>query len=129
MAISREVLTVVIDLTIAAAVMYQRLHLLRNVTLSEMGVDSETLEISEAYLAIINALSCVTAKNAWIFVTKVDDVESPAVKRIKMDDRGAIYYGKANFRSTDENCIIIEGSEEGIRCGTRTATNHFGEGC
>ena len=80
-----------IDLTIAAAVMYQRLQLLRNVTSSEMGVDLETLEISEAYLAIINALSCVAAKNAWIFVTKVDDVESPAVKRIKMDDRGGRY--------------------------------------
>ena len=53
-----------IDLTIAAAVMYQRLQLLRNVTSSEMGVDLETLEISEAYLAIINALSCVAAKNA-----------------------------------------------------------------
>jgi len=75
-------------LTIAASVMYQRLQLLRNASTSEMDVDLETLEISEAYLAIINALSCVAKKNAWIFVSKVDEVESPAVKRIKMDDHG-----------------------------------------
>ena len=73
---------------IAASVMYQRLQLLRNASSSEMDVDLETLEISEAYLAIINALSCVAKKNAWIFVYKVNEVESPAAKRIKMDDHG-----------------------------------------
>lgn len=75
-------------LIIAASVMYQRLQLLRNASTSEMDVDLETLEISEAYLAIINALSCVTEKNAWIFVSKVDDVESPATKRIRRDEKG-----------------------------------------
>jgi nuclear pore complex protein Nup160 len=110
--------SLVISLTIAAAVMYQRLQLLRNATSSEMDVDLETLEISEAYLAIINALSCVAARNAWIFVSKIDDVESPAVKRIKMDDRGRRYWGKAKISDKDENCIIIGGSEEGIRCRT-----------
>src|SRR5579859_1825210 len=73
-------------LTIAASVMYQRLQLLRNASSSEMDVDLETLEISEAYLAIINALSCVAEKNAWIFVYKVDEVESPSAKRIKTDN-------------------------------------------
>jgi len=54
-----------------------------------MDVDLETLEISEAYLAVINALSCVSENNAWIFVSKVNDVEeSPTAKRVKREERG-----------------------------------------
>jgi hypothetical protein len=72
----------------AASVMYQRLQLLRNASTSEMDVDLETLEISEAYLAVINALSCVAEENAWIFISKVVEVESPAAKRVKRDEQG-----------------------------------------
>ena len=72
--------------------MYQRLQLLRNASTSDMDVDLETLEISEAYLAVINALSCVAEKNAWIFVSKVDDIESPAPKRIKRDENSAALF-------------------------------------
>jgi len=69
--------------------MYQRLQLLRNASTTEMDVDLETLEISEAYLAVINALSCVSEKNAWIFVSKVTEAEnSPAAKRIKREEKG-----------------------------------------
>lgn len=76
-------------LTKAASVMYQRLQLLRNASTAEMDVDLETLEISEAYLAVINALSCVSENNAWIFVSKVHDVEeSPAAKRVKREEKG-----------------------------------------
>jgi hypothetical protein len=47
------------------------------------------LEITEAYLAVINALSCVSENNAWIFVSKVNEVESsPAVKRVKREEKG-----------------------------------------
>ena len=54
-----------------------------------MDVDLETLEISEAYLAVINALSCVNENTAWIFVSKVNDVEeSPAAKRVKREEKG-----------------------------------------
>jgi hypothetical protein len=54
-----------------------------------MAVDMETLEISEAYLAVINALSCVSETNAWIFVSKVDEIEeSPAAKRVKREEKG-----------------------------------------
>jgi hypothetical protein len=74
----------------AASVMYQRLQLLRNASTSEMDVDLETLEISEAYLAVINALSCVAEQNAWIFVSKVIEVESPAAKRVKRDEQGTL---------------------------------------
>jgi len=70
-------------------VMYQRLQLLRNASTTYMDVDLETLEISEAYLAVINALSCVSENNAWIFVSKVNDVEeSPTAKRVKREERG-----------------------------------------
>ena len=72
--------------------MYQRLQLLRNASTSEMDVNMETLEISEAYLTIINALSCVAERNAWIFVYKVDESESPAAKRIKRDDKSKLFY-------------------------------------
>jgi hypothetical protein len=75
----------------AASVMYQRLQLLRNASTSEMDVDLETLEISEAYLAVINALSCVAEQNAWIFVSKVVEVDSPAAKRVKRDEKGTLY--------------------------------------
>jgi hypothetical protein len=75
----------------AASVMYQRLQLLRNASTSEMDVDMETLEISEAYLAVINALSCVVEKNAWIFIVKPDQVDSPAPKRVKRDTTGKFY--------------------------------------
>lgn len=76
-------------LTSAASVMYQRLQLLRNASTTEMDVDLETLEITEAYLAVINALSCVSENNAWIFVSKVNEVESsPAVKRVKREEKG-----------------------------------------
>ena len=69
--------------------MYQRLQLLRNASTTEMDVDLETLEITEAYLAVINALSCVSENNAWIFVSKVNEVESPpAVKRVKREEKG-----------------------------------------
>jgi hypothetical protein len=71
--------------------MYQRLQLLRNASKSDMDVNLETLEISEAYLAVINALSCVSENNAWIFVYKLEDAEntdSPAAKRVKRDDKG-----------------------------------------
>ena len=69
--------------------MYQRLQLLRNASTTYMDVDLETLEISEAYLAVINALSCVSENNAWIFVSKVNDVEeSPTAKRVKREERG-----------------------------------------
>jgi hypothetical protein len=82
-AISKAVYSTKILLIIAASVMYQRLQLLRNASTSDMDVDLETLE---AYLSVINALSCVAEKNAWIFVSKVDDVESPVPKRIKRDE-------------------------------------------
>ena len=72
--------------------MYQRLQLLRNASTSEMDVDLETLEISEAYLAIINAMSCVAEENAWIFVSKVDYIESPAPKRIKRDENSIVLF-------------------------------------
>ena len=76
-------------LTKAASVMYQRLQLLRNASTTDMDVDLETLEISEAYLAVINALSCVNENTAWIFVSKVNDVEeSPAAKRVKREEKG-----------------------------------------
>lgn len=88
-AISKAVYTPNILLIIAASVMYQRLQLLRTASTSDMDVDLETLEISEAYLAVINALSCVAEKNAWIFVSKTDDIESPAPKRIKRDENSA----------------------------------------
>lgn len=88
-AISKAVYSPKVLLIVAAFVMYQRLQLLRNASTSDMDVDLETLEISEAYLAVINALSCVAEKNAWIFVSKVDDIESPARKRIKGDDNSA----------------------------------------
>ena len=78
---------------IAASVMYQRLQLLKNASALEMDVNLETLEISEAYLAIINALSCVAETNAWIFVSNVDDVDSPSGKRIKRDDKGDKFIG------------------------------------
>jgi hypothetical protein len=79
-------------LMIAASVMYQRLQLLRNASTTEMDVNLETLEISEAYLAVINALSCVNEKNAWIFVSKVVVAEeSPAAKRVKREDKGLRY--------------------------------------
>ena len=69
--------------------MYQRLQLLRNASTTDMDVDLETLEISEAYLAVINALSCVSENTAWIFVSKVNDVEeSPAAKRVKREEKG-----------------------------------------
>lgn len=70
----------------AASVMYQRLRLLRNISTTDMDVDLETLEISESYLAVINALSCVVEKNAWIFVSKIDETDSPAPKRIKREN-------------------------------------------
>jgi hypothetical protein len=55
-----------------------------------MDVNVETLEISEAYLAVINALSCVSERNAWIFVSKMEETtsESPSAKRLKRDDKG-----------------------------------------
>jgi len=91
MKISKEVVALSNAVLIAAAsVMYQRLQLLRNASTSDMDVNVETLEISEAYLAVINALSCVAEKNAWIFVYKLEDqgtAESPA-KRVKRDDKG-----------------------------------------
>ena len=69
--------------------MYQRLQLLRNALTTEMDVDLETLEISEAYLAVINALSCVSENNAWIFAFKVNDIEeSPSAKRVKRENKG-----------------------------------------
>ena len=74
---------------IAASVMYQRLQLLKNASTLEMDVNLETLEISEAYLAVISALSCVAEQNAWIFVSKVDGFDSPSEKRIKRDDKGS----------------------------------------
>jgi hypothetical protein len=60
--------------------------MLRNV--SSMDVTVETQEISEAYLAVINALSCVSERHAWIFVSKVEDntYDSPSAKRVKRDD-------------------------------------------
>ena len=73
-------------LILAASAMYQRLQLLKNASTSDMDVDMETLEISEAYLAVINALACVPEKNAWIFVSKLDEAGSPAPKRIKRDE-------------------------------------------
>jgi hypothetical protein len=77
-------------LTTAASVMYKRVQLLRNTSTTEMDVNVETLEISEAYLSVINALSCVAENNAWIFVSKVEDVESPATKRVKRAETGRI---------------------------------------
>lgn len=69
--------------------MYQRLQLLRNASAVEIDVNMETLEISEAYLAVINALSCVAVENAWVFVMKAEDAtESPAAKRVKRNDTG-----------------------------------------
>ena len=71
--------------------MYHRLQLLRNASASDTDVNPETLEISEAYLAIINALSCLSQKNAWIFVSKLvedEHIDSPVAKRIKRDDKG-----------------------------------------
>ena len=76
------------SLSIAACVMYQRVQLLKNTSNLEMDVNYETLEISEAYLAIINALSCVAEKNAWIFVYKAVESGSPPAKRIKTDNDG-----------------------------------------
>jgi nuclear pore complex protein Nup160 len=77
-----------VTLILAASAMYQRLQLLRNMSSTDMDVDLETLEISEAYLAIINALSCVAEENAWIFVTKVKEIdEEMAAKRVKRDEQ------------------------------------------
>lgn len=69
----------------AASVIYQRLQLLRNASTSDVDVDLETLEISEAYLAVINALSCVAEKNAWIFVSKTTEIDSPSPKRMRRE--------------------------------------------
>jgi len=91
MGISRAVRIFPVRLMIAASIMYQRLQLLRNASVSDLDVNIETLEISEAYLAVINALSCVAERNAWIFAYKLDDPEntdSPVAKRIKRDDKG-----------------------------------------
>lgn len=102
-------------LTIAASVMYQRLQLLRNASTSELDVNLETLEISEAYLAIVNALACVSEKNAWIFVSKVDEVESPAVKRIKRDDKSRGYLADGvNSSHSNENGIVVGGNQKGV---------------
>jgi hypothetical protein len=76
------------QLTIAASVMYKRLQLLRNASSADMDVDVETLEISEAYLSVINALSCVAESNAWIFISQVSESESPSTKRTKRHDAG-----------------------------------------
>ena len=72
----------------AAAVMYKRLQLLRNSSSAELDVNFETLEISEAYLAVINALSCVKEENAWFFVSRVEKDESSS-KRAKIDGKSA----------------------------------------
>ena len=68
--------------------MYKRLQLLRNSSSAELDVNFETLEISEAYLAVINALSCVADENAWFFVSKIEKDESPS-KRARIDGKGA----------------------------------------
>jgi nuclear pore complex protein Nup160 len=73
----------------AASVMYQRLQLLRNASTAGMDVNLETLEISEAYLAVINALSCVADKNAWIFVSKLEECDEPSpTKRVRREQGG-----------------------------------------
>ena len=72
---------------VAAAIMYQRLQLLRNASSSQMDIDAETTEIAEAYLAIINALSCVAKNNAWIFAWTVENMESPVAKRVRREEK------------------------------------------
>ena len=96
--------------------MYQRLQLLRNASSTEMDVDLETLEISEAYLAVINALSCVSEKNAWIFVWKLNDIESPAPKRVKREENSKtpFYIYKLIFRNSNQDGFVIGGGEEGV---------------
>ena len=75
----------------AAAIMYHRLQLLRNASSSQMDVNAETTEIVEAYLAIINALSCVAKNNAWIFAwTIADSTESPSAKRARREEKSIL---------------------------------------
>jgi len=76
-----------LSLSIAAAIMYQRVQLLRNASSSHMDVDAETTEIAEAYLAIINALCCVAKNNAWIFAWTVENVGSPSAKRVRREEK------------------------------------------
>ena len=107
-------------LTPAASVMYQRLRLLRNASSNEMDVNFETLEISEAYLAVINALSCVPEKNAWIFVSK-PDTESPVAKKVKREGKGPFVRRlPLTFRDWDATCTLVTRYKNGIcpRIGT-----------
>ena len=79
-----------------------------------MDVNLETLEISEAYLSVINALSCVVEKDAWIFASKVDDVDSPSGKRIKRDNNGTNSVEVVNFRDSNTHSAFIGDGEKRV---------------
>jgi hypothetical protein len=110
----------------AAAIMYHRLQLLRNVSSSQMDVDAETTEIAEAYLAIINALSCVAKNNAWIFAwTVVDKAESPASKRVRREEKSmSLILERSNGRKSNSHSAFSSRYSEGIWHGTRETTNY-----
>jgi hypothetical protein len=96
--------------------MYHRLQLLRNASSAQMDVDAETTEIAEAYLAIINALSCVAKSNAWIFAwTVVDKAESPSAKRVRREERSiSLIVEWSNGRKSDSHCAFSRRYSEGI---------------
>ncbi|GAO51153.1 hypothetical protein G7K_5264-t1 [Saitoella complicata NRRL Y-17804] len=65
----------------AASAMYECAQQLRNVAAWR---GAEYLEITEAYLSVITALSCVDPDNAWIFTHRVKGGDEQTEKKIKI---------------------------------------------
>ncbi|OLL26712.1 Nucleoporin NUP120 [Neolecta irregularis DAH-3] len=66
----------------AASIMHQRIKQLQNSTTGTHGYMMNSLEITESYLALISALSCLKDDDAWIIANHVE-AESHTAKKPK----------------------------------------------